>query len=48
MKNQEIVEARALLGEKYDYIPDKSIELIVRCFDLIAKKVMENVQKESE
>ena len=47
-KNPEIEEARMLLGEEFDHVPDKSIELIVRCFDLIAKIRMENIEKESE
>lgn len=48
MQNTEILEARALLGKEFDYIPDKSIELMVRCFDLIAKLLMEKIARESE
>jgi len=48
MKNPDVEHARMLLGEEFDYIPDKSIELIVRCFDLIAKIRMENIEEESE
>lgn len=47
-KNAEIKEARELLGDEFDFIPDKSIELIVRCFDLIAKIRIENIGKESD
>lgn len=46
-KNPEVEHARMLLGEEFDYIPDKTIELMVRCFDLIAKIRMENIGKES-
>lgn len=48
MIKQEIEEARALLGKKYDFIPDKSMELMINCFNLLAKLLMENARKESE
>lgn len=48
MKNPDIEEARILLGKEFDYLPDKTIELIVRCFDLIAKIRVDDIGKESE
>lgn len=48
MNNNEILEARAYLGKEFDYIPDKSIELMIRCFDLIAKLLMEKIARERE
>ena len=46
MINQEVEEARALLGKEFDFIPYKSMELMVHCFNLIAKLLIEEADKE--
>lgn len=45
MINQQIQKARAVLGEKYAFIPDKSMELMINCFNIIAKLLIENARK---
>ena len=46
MKIPNIEEARAILGEEFDQVPDKTIELMIHTFHLIAGILIKNRNKE--
>ena len=43
-----IKEARDLLGEEFDWIPDVSMDLMVKCFDRIAYLLIQEAEYESD
>lgn len=47
MKIPNIEEAREMLGEEFDHVPDKTIELMIHSFNLIARILIKNLKKES-
>ena len=46
--NITVQEARKLLWKEFDHVPDKSIELMIYCFDRIAQLLIEKIQREAE
>ena len=46
--NITVQEARKLLWKEFDHVPDKSIELMIYCFDRIAQLLIEKIQREAK
>ena len=46
--NMTVQEARKILWKEFDHVPDKSIELMIYCFDRIAQLLIEKIQREAE
>ena len=46
MVNISVEEAREMLWEEFIHVPDKSIEQMVIYFDIIAKLLIEKIDKE--
>ena len=42
----EIEEARIILWSEFDTVPDKSIEMMIFSFKLIARMIVEGIEKE--
>lgn len=46
--NMTVQEARKILWKEFDHVPDKSIELMIYCFDRIAQLLIEKIQREAQ